>query len=286
MPVKPSQTGTRILAALGMIATHQPVGVSELARLLSANIAATQRAIATLAEEGWIRAAIGKPTRWELTAYIHTVAQHAYGAHDLRRRARGLLEELCKETGESVLLNVPDGGKFIVIDVIESARYVRSAPPIGLVIPAKASATAWALLPYMPPAQQEQYLGEAADEPLLKKFARTIEHGFSVSRGDVSIGSTNIAAPIFEIDGRPVGAVLISIPNDRAGPENEDRLGHLVQKTAQRLSRGAPPNLLTAAAKGTASGKLIDTASARNTAPTGKDITWSGSAKKKLQQRR
>jgi hypothetical protein len=138
----------------------------------------------------------------------------------------------------------------------------------------------------MPTAHQEQYLGEAVDEPLRRKFACTIEHGFSVSRGDVSVGSTNIAAPIFEIDGRPVGAVLISIPNDRAGPEDEERLGHLVRKTAQRLSRGAPPELLTAAMKDSAAAKRIAKDFARNTARTGKDVTWSGSAKKKLQQRR
>ena len=243
MPVKPSQSGARILAALAKIAKHQPIGVSELARLIDANLAATQRAIATLAEEDWIRVATGKPTRWELTAQIHIVAQHAYGTHDLRRRARGPLEELSKETGESVLLNVPNDGKFIVVDVVEGTHYVRSAPPIGLVIPARASATAWAILPYMSAMQQLQYLGAAPDRALLKEYSRTLAHGFAVSRGDVFAGSTNIAAPIFEMDGQPIGAVLISLPNDRAGPKEERRLGQLAQETAQRLSRADAPKM-------------------------------------------
>jgi IclR family acetate operon transcriptional repressor len=239
MPVKSSQSGARILAALEKIAANQPVGVSELARLLGANLAAAQRAIATLAEEGWIRMAPGKPTRWELTAHIHTVAQHAYGTHDLRRRARGPLEELWRETGESVLLNVPDGGKFIVIEVFESPHYLRTAPPIGLVIPPRASATAWAMLPYMSPELQQAYLGEAPDDALREVFARTVEHGYAVSHGDVFAGSTNIAAPIFERDGLPHGAVLISLPNNRAGNEEVARLGELVLATARRISRGA-----------------------------------------------
>lgn len=241
MPVKPSQSGARILAALEQIARHQPIGVSALARHLGANLAATQRAIATLSEQGWIRMAAGKPTRWELTAHIHIVAQHAYGSHDLRRRARDPLEALWRETGESVLLNVPDGGQFIVIDVFESPHHLRSAPPIGFVITARASATAWAMLPYMPPSQQLQYLGGAPDAAMLAKFALTIERGFAVSRGDVFAGSTNIAAPIFEMDGRTIGAVLLTIPNERAGGDEEDRLGGLVRETAERLSRGAPP---------------------------------------------
>lgn len=240
MPVKSSQSGARILAALEKIAANQPVGVSELARLLDANLAATQRAIATLSEEGWIRMAPGKPTRWELTAHIHTVAQHAYGAHDLRRRARGPLEELWRETGESVLLNVPDGGRFIVIDVFESPHFLRSAPPVGLVIPPRASATAWAMLPYMPAEMQELHLGEAPDAALRGHYAQTRDHGYAVSHGDVFAGSTNIAAPIFERDGSPIGAVLVSLPNERAGADEVARIGALVRATAERLSRGAP----------------------------------------------
>lgn len=241
MAVKPSQSGARILAALEKIAEHQPIGVSDLARLLGANLAAAQRAIATLAEEGWIRMAIGKPTRWELTAHIHIVAQHAYGSHDLRRRARGPLEELWKKTNETVLLNVPDGGQFIVIDVFESPHHVRSSVPVGFVVPTTASATAWAILPYMTPLQQKDYLTGEPDESLLQQFDKTIERGFSVSRGDVFAGSNNVAAPIFEMDGRPIGAVLISVPNDRAGPEEVETLGQLVRETAQRLSRGTAP---------------------------------------------
>src|SRR5439155_1147897 len=94
MGVKPSQSGARILAALEKIALNQPMGISDLARALRANLSAVQRAVQTLADEGWIRPATGKPIRWELTPRIHTVSQHAYGGHDLRRRARRELEAL------------------------------------------------------------------------------------------------------------------------------------------------------------------------------------------------
>lgn len=244
MAVKTSQSGARILAALEKIARHQPLGVSALARMLGTNIGAAQRAIATLAEEGWIRPAPGKPVRWELTAHIHSVAQHAYGSHDLRRRAHGPLEELWRETGESVLLIVPDDRKFIVMDVLESPHYVRTAPPVGLVVPAKASATAWAMLPYMSAEQRLEFVGEALNDTIAEELSQTVRRGYAISRGDVFAGSTNIAAPIFERDGRPVGAVLISVPNDRAGPNEEARLGNMVLATARRLSRGAPAGAL------------------------------------------
>lgn len=241
MSVKTSQSGARILLALERIAENQPLGVSGLARSLDTNVAAAQRAIATLAEQGWIQPAEGRPVRWELTGHIHTVAQHAYGSHDLRRRARGVLEELWRETGESVLLIVPDDRRFIVADVLESRHFLRSAPPIGLVVPPRASATAWAMLPYMTPDRQLDFLDAPPDAAMEREFAATIARGYAISRGDVFAGSTNLAAPIFELSGRPVGAILISAPNDRAGEDVEARLGTMVLKAARELSRGSPP---------------------------------------------
>ncbi|MCB2073689.1 MAG: IclR family transcriptional regulator [Novosphingobium sp.] len=241
MAVKASQSGARILHALELIAQHQPVGVSDLARLLETNVAAAQRAIATLAEEGWIRPVSGRQRGWELTAHIHTVAQHAHGSHDLRQRARDALEQLWQEAGESVLLIVLDGDRFIVVDVLESPHYVRSAPPVGLVVPPRASATAWAILPFMSAERQAALLDGPPDCELLAKCAETIQRGYAVSHGDVFAGSTNIAAPIFELGGDPVGAVLVSVPNDRAGTEVEARLGALVMGVARQLSRGSPP---------------------------------------------
>lgn len=242
MGVKPSQSGARILAALEKIALHQPVGISDLARSLSANLSAVQRAVQTLADEGWIRPAPGKPVRWELTPRIHSVSQHAYGSHDLRRRARRELEALRDATGETVVLNVPDDGKFIVVDVLESPHYLRVAAPVGLIVTPRGSATSRALLPYMSPEQQIQYLGEPPDAAMLADFAETIERGCAISIGDVVPGSTNIAAPIFEMDGRPVGAVLVSAPSDRATEEDYARLSTMVKATAQRLSRGPVPH--------------------------------------------
>jgi IclR family acetate operon transcriptional repressor len=148
---------------------------------------------------------------------------------------------LWKATGETVLLIVPDDWRFIVIDVLESPHYLRTAAPIGLVVPSNVSATAWSMLPYMTSENRTQFLSEAPDASTLEEYANTLAKGYAISRGDVIPGSTNIAAPIFEADGRPVGAVLISVPNDRAGPTEEVRLGAMVLATARRLSRGLAP---------------------------------------------
>src|SRR4051794_27136704 len=107
MAVKRIQSAARVLTALEGIARHQPIGVSALARLLDDDKSAVQRAIMTLADEGWIRAAPGSPVKWELTAHIHAVAHMGHGSNNLRQRARPALRALRDEFDETVLLTVP-----------------------------------------------------------------------------------------------------------------------------------------------------------------------------------
>jgi IclR family acetate operon transcriptional repressor len=191
----------------------------------------------TLADEGWIRPAPGTPTRWQPTAHILAVAHIALGSNDLRHRARGALEALRDESGESVLLTVPDIGRFVVIDVVESRQLLRTVPSIGLAVPVRGSATSRAILPYMSHEQQEELLGGKPDHALLEDFAATVARGYSVSRGDVIEGSTNVGAPILELDGRPVAAVVVSAPSERLTIADHARIGAMVADTARSLSR-------------------------------------------------
>jgi IclR family acetate operon transcriptional repressor len=226
--------------ALEKIAEHQPIGVSALAKLLADDKSAVQRAIMTLADDGWIRAASGTPTRWELTAHIHAVSHMGRGNDDLRQRARAALEALRNETGETILLTVPDVRRFVTIDVVESRQLLRTAPPIGMIVPVRESATGRAVLPYMTPDDQFEMLGGQPDSALLRHFAATRKNGYSVSDGDVAVGSTNVAAPIIEANGRPVAAVVVSAPSERIPSQRTREIGVLVAGTARQLSRGAP----------------------------------------------
>jgi IclR family acetate operon transcriptional repressor len=239
--VKHSQSGSRVLAVLENVAEYQPIGISELARLLEEDKSAVQRALATLAHEGWIRAAPGKPTRWELTPRIHEVAQAGQGSHDLRHRARPVLQGLRDAVGETVCLNVPSRDRFVVAEVVESRHWLRVVLAPGAIVPALASATGRAVLPYLAPDRQAGFLGGPPDAEERAAFARTVEQGYAVSRDLVVEGYTNFAAPVFEGEGRVVGAVVITGPNDRLPLADHARIGELVRAAAGRLSRGEAP---------------------------------------------
>lgn len=238
MSVKPSQSGSRILLAMELIAEHQPVGVTELARLLSANIPATQRALETLFKAGWIRMAKTKQTQWEVSTRLYVIVRKASADQELRRRAQYVLKQLCGDTNESVFLNVLDGNKFVVIDVFESTQFIKASVPVGTIIPPHESATGWAILPYLPRAEQQRLLGSAPTPKLLSRLKETVTRGFAIYTGPTAAGATTIAAPIFEMTGHPVGAVLVSVPATRADEDNLNSLGNLLQKAAQDISSG------------------------------------------------
>jgi IclR family acetate operon transcriptional repressor len=237
VPVKRSQSASRVLAVLEGIARHQPVGVSDLARLLDADKSALQRAIMTLADAGWIGSASGTSGKWQLTAHILAVAHMGTVSNDLRQRARSALEALRDASGETVLLTVPDIRRFVVIDALESRQMLRTVPHIGLSVPVRGSATSRAMLPHMSREQQVEFLGKSPDARLLADFAATLKNGYAISDGDVLQGSVNIAAPILEMDGYPVGAVVVSGPSERLTPARHRKIGDMVLRTARALSR-------------------------------------------------
>ncbi len=238
MPVKPSQSASRVLAVLEAIAAHQPIGVRALARLLECDKSAMQRALKTLAEEGWIRATIEAPVRWEVSARIFAVANLAYGGNDLRQRARRVLERLRDETDETAMLVLPDLQNFVVADVVESRQVLRMAPHVGTKVSVRNTATGRAVLPYLSADQQLALLGEMPDPSMLETYAQTRERGYAISDGEINPGATNLAAPIIEVNGEAIGAIVLTAPRERLASASQHEAGRWVARAAQELSRG------------------------------------------------
>ena len=240
MSVKRSKSGTRILGVLEQIAENQPIGVSELARLIDADKSAVQRAIMTLADEGWVHVAPGAGRRWQLTGHIHLVAHMARGSNSLRQRALPALTALRDATGETVALIVPDIGRLVIVEVLESRQLLRTAPHVGMMVVTGDSATGHAMLPYLTPERQEELLGGPVGSALREGFEETIRAGYAVSADAHGGASINIAAPIFEMDGWPEAALLLSAPRERMTPDRWSHIGTMVVRTARELSLARP----------------------------------------------
>lgn len=241
MPVKRSHSATRVLKLLEAVAEQQPIGVRALARLLDEDPSAIQRALMTLADNGWISATRESPVRWEVTAHILAVAHAAHGGNDLRKRARPALERLRDETNETVLLALPDVRGFVVADVIESQQILRVVLQVGTAIGATKTATGRALLPFLDSRRQVALLGSMPDRQMSESFERTRARGYATSEGEVNPATTSLAAPIFDFAGQPIAAVVVSGPRERLTKPINKMIAEKLVRASREVSQSVPP---------------------------------------------
>jgi len=240
-----------MLSVLEEIARNQPVSSAELVKILGAEKSALQRSLVTLVDAGWIAPIAGPGARWRLTSRIQMVAKTARDRDDLRLIARPAMEHLRDACGETVLLVVPDVDHFVVIDVAECHKLMRIAPKVGLVIPAQDTATARIILPYLDRTEQEAMLGRAPTAGELEHFEITRTRGYAVNitshshtdGGREAIGSANIGSPIFDHDGIPIAALVISGPIERLPASCHDQFGQLAAQAARDVSAGQPRSI-------------------------------------------
>lgn len=236
MAVKRSLSATRMLCVFEGIARAQPIGVSALARRLDADKSAVQRDLMTLADAGWIRPAPGLAGQWELSPHILTLARPPHSNESLRQRAAPVLEKLRAETGETAYLAVPDGDHFVVMAACESQHLLRMVPAVGIVIPMRGSATARAVLPYLPPSEQARLLGRAPIEEDGREFTRTRARGYAVNDEEVQPGAVALASAVLAADGSPIGTLVLSGPAERLSPARREVIGPLLRDGARQLS--------------------------------------------------
>jgi IclR family acetate operon transcriptional repressor len=234
--VKPLQSLARALSAIDAIAEHQPVGLSALARALDEDKSALQRVLVTLHAAGWIRPVAGELTRWELTSHPAVIATRAQRRSGLLDRARATMDQLREQTGESVVLAVPDAGQIITLDVAESRHLVRAAPPRGMVLP-DGGAAALAIFAQLPLDEVRAFGGAVDDPSFVDELARTRARGWSLNAGAVSAAATSIGAAVLDPAGRPVAALVVSAPTERLPRTAHAAIGARVHAASLSLGR-------------------------------------------------
>src|SRR3954447_12440237 len=144
--VKTMRNVLNTLRVLEEVASRQPIGVGELARVLDMPKSSVQRALVTLHTAGWIRPAAGEVTRWVITTRALAVGGRASGDLDLRGAALPIMEELRRRTEETIHLTVPEDGKMVLNERLETDKPVRTSMALGHALPLHASATGKAVL--------------------------------------------------------------------------------------------------------------------------------------------
>ncbi|RZF29242.1 IclR family transcriptional regulator [Paraburkholderia sp. UYCP14C] len=232
------------------IAQQQPIGVSELSKLLKMPKSSVQRVLMTFQEAGWLRQAGTESTRWEIGARVVGVRPSALKGGALQKAARQPMQDLCDLVDETVHLSIPDGTTaMVLIEETECKQVVRTAYTIGNVSPFHATANGLAVLAHMSDAQIDTILGRdlpkygenTINDPALirEELMRIRERGYSVNLGQYRHAIYAIGAPVFDSNGIVVASVCFSMPGSRFNPDNIDEWGSAVRRTANEISGGS-----------------------------------------------
>jgi IclR family transcriptional regulator, acetate operon repressor len=231
------------------VAEHQPVGVSELAKLLAMPKSSVHRVLMTFQEAGWLRQASGEVTRWEISPRVLGVRPSALKGGALQRAAREPMQDLCDLTNETVHLSIPDGtAASVLVEEVECKQFIRTAYSVGNVSPFHATANGLALLAFMTEQQIEavldrgldKYTDQTVNDPTLirKELERIRARGYSMNFGQYRRGIYAVGAPIFGNNGTVVASVCISMPEMRFDKKRIDEWASAVKQAAARISTG------------------------------------------------
>ena len=234
------------LRVLEEVASRQPIGVGELARVLDMPKSSVQRALVTLHTAGWIRPGSGEVTRWVMTTKALAVGGRASGDLDLRGTALPIMEDLRRHTGETIHLTVPEDSKMVLIERLETDKPVRIYMSLGHALPMHASANGKAVLANSSPEVIRQLVADelprytdttvADPDELRAQLAVIRERGFAVNHGEWRSDVGSVAAAVMRGHEKPIASLSVNIPISRLTEESEVAFGAAVREAASNLS--------------------------------------------------
>jgi IclR family acetate operon transcriptional repressor len=245
--VKALRNVLNTLRVLEEVASRQPIGVGELARVLDMPKSSVQRALVTLHTAGWIRPAAGEVTRWVITTRALAVGGRASGDLDLRGAALPIMEDLRRHTEETIHLTVPEDGKMVLIERLETDKPVRTSMALGHALPMHASANGKAVLansspevirPLLLADELPRYTDTTITDPdeLRAELAAIRERGFAVNHGEWRSDVGSVAAAVMGGHEKPIASLSVNIPISRLTQESEADFGAAISEAASSLS--------------------------------------------------
>lgn len=167
--------------------------------------------------------------------------------HNLNFRSwsQPYLEQLSKQSGETVDLAILNNGHVVYLQVVESAQRVKIAAAVGEQLPSFCTASGKAFLAFLPEeyarntlyqelTKYTEYTVVSPDE-LTKDLRETRERGFAISEQEYEKDIHAVAAPIMDASGCPIAAIAIVGPSYRMPHDRMLTLGQMIKDTAEAI---------------------------------------------------
>lgn len=234
--------GFRVLESFEQSA--EPKSLSEIAAITGYDKSAVQRLVHTLAAIGYLekRPAGVAPGRKLLERSFDYLR-----SNPLVNRAVPILADLRKAIRERVDLSLFNDTSMLYAIRMQSKRETFFAHLVGRKVPTFCTSGGRAVLAHLPTEERMDILTRSDRrqitprtttdmESILAEIDRVRETGYSLALEQILLGEIVIAAPVFGVDGRPVGAIHVAASLAEWKPQElVSRAGPLVIAAANSL---------------------------------------------------
>ncbi|MBQ6502474.1 MAG: IclR family transcriptional regulator [Flexilinea sp.] len=239
----------RIFSLLDCFSVENPdLGVREAARMLNISPSSCGRLLGELRDEGILIQNTESRT-YSLGGRVIRWAEVYSESSDLRKKAFPFMEDIYRQTNETVTLYTAEEFDRVCVERIESRKTVRVSEPIGTRINIFTGSGGKSILAFRTEEEIEHVFEYARTLPKYEKendyfdqlqneFQIIRKQGFAISHGEWQTDASGIGAPIFNDRGIPIGSISISAPTQRF--LNEEILrsySKILVQNVKRISR-------------------------------------------------
>jgi DNA-binding IclR family transcriptional regulator len=213
-------TGRALAVLTAFSAQHPQLRLSQISRRAALPLTTTHRLVGELTRWGALERDDDGSYRIGLRLWeVASLAPHSVG---LREAALPILGDLYEATHQNVQLAVLDGTDAVYIERISGREAVHVVTRVGGRLPLHATGVGRVLLAYAPDELIERvlagplrrYTERTVTDPvrLRRELAEVRRTGVAISRAQIELISTSIAAPI-RVNGQVVAALSVVVPS-------------------------------------------------------------------------
>ena len=221
-------------------------GVTEVAEVLGIHKSTASRLLAAMKSEGYITRS-DLTGKYSLGIRLVELAKAKLDQFDIRAYARPYMEEIAKQTKETIHLAIMEQGKLVYIDKIDTTHILVMRSRIGHRISPHCTALGKAILSVLPDddkdaiietIQFQRFTPNTIIDPLTLKehLLQVAIQGFALDDEEHEEGIRCAAAPIRDHFGDVTGAISVSAPITRMSIKRMEEMGILVKDICAGLS--------------------------------------------------
>jgi DNA-binding IclR family transcriptional regulator len=227
-------------------AAERGLTATQVAKLSGLPVSTIHRFLVNLESAGYLTCSADGI--YHLGMACFSMGQAALSQLDIRRRSFPHLQELNRQTRETVHLTVRHGLSAVYVDKLDSPEPLRIFSRVGAAVPLYCTAVGKVLLAYLPELEQAQVLGQlelrrhtpnsiGSLQELRAQLLKVLRNGFAYDLEEHELHIRCIAAPIREHNGAVNASLSITAPVVRMPMTRLRQLAPLVEETGRKISR-------------------------------------------------